>query len=155
MALTFRGTDANTLGLTFVREGRTTSKRALRHMRRVSKLVMEQSIRNSPVDWKGYTSKDPPGHELEKSHRIVEQYGNGGRLEASVVVGGMVGDVDVDLYAEWLHEGVYNLGKASIAKQAGDPRARVGPQFLDNALRDHEDDFEPLLDELMNGLMGL
>lgn len=151
--LSWRGSSAHDIGATFVREGSMTSKRALRHMRRVSKLVMEQSIRNTPVDWKGYTSAEPPGKELERSHRIEERYGGGGRIEATIAVGGMVGDVDVDLYATWIHEGDYKLGKASIAK-ATDPRNKVGPGFLRRALDEHEDEFERLLDDLMEGLMG-
>jgi len=151
--LSWRGSSAQAVGATFVREGAVTSHRALRHMRRVSKLVMEQSIRNSPVDWKGYTSKDPPGHELERSHRIHEQYGQGGRIMATVAVGGMVGDVNVDLYAEWLHDGGYNLGKASIAKSQADPRNKVGERFLERALEEHEHEFDGLIDELLEGLM--
>lgn len=157
MGLYFKGASAEQVAVTFAREGRVTNKRALRHMRRTAKLVMEQSIRNSPVDWKGYTALHPPGQELEKSHRLVERYGNGGRLEASVEIGGMVGGVNVDEYAYLIHEhlGWETLGKASIAKQASDPNAKVGPFFLERALRDHEDAFEPLLDELIDGLMGL
>jgi hypothetical protein len=151
--LSWRGSSADAVGATFVREGSLTSKRALRHMRRVSRIVMEQSIRNTPVDWKGYSSAEPPGKELERSHRIEERYGGSGRIEATIAVGGMVGDVDVDLYAMWIHEGDYQLGKASIAKMA-DPRNKVGPQFLERALGEHEDEFEGLLDELMEGLMG-
>jgi hypothetical protein len=147
------GADGNALAATMIRESRLTDKRALRHMRRVSKLVMETSRAYAPVDWKGYTSKDPPGHELEKSHRVEEQYGHRGRLEATVMVGGMVGGVDVDLYAEWMHEGPYNLGKASEAKARSTGKV-VGERFLERALEDHEDDFEPLLDDLLEGLLG-
>lgn len=150
--LYFRGVDANTLGATMVRESQRTDKRALRHMRRVAKLVMETSVAYSPVDWKGPKGEGPQ-HELERSHRIEEEYGARGRLEATVLVGGMVGDVNVDKYAEWIHEGSYNLGKASLAKAAATGKA-VGPRFLERALEDHEDDFEPLLDELLGGLLG-
>lgn len=151
--LYFRGVDAATIGATFIRESRVTNKRALRHMRRVSKLVMKTSQEYAPVDWKGPEKGLPPGHELERSHRIEEQYGASGRIEATVLVGGMVGDVNVDLYAEWMHEGPYQLGKASLAKAASTGKP-VGERFLERALEDHEDDFEPLLDELLEGLMG-
>ena len=153
--LYFRGTDAAALGANFVREGRTTSKRALRHMRQVAKLVMNQSIANSPVDWKGYSSKDKPRHELERSHRIEEQFGNSGRLEATVLVGGMVDGTDVDLYATWLHESFsYQLGPASRKKTMMSAKNKVGPLFLERALAEHEDEFDDLLDDLMQGLMG-
>lgn len=150
--LYFRGVDAATIGATMVRESRRTNKRALRHMRRVSKLVMETSKAYAPVDWKGPKGEGPL-HELERSHRVEEQYGAQGRLEATVLVGGMVGNVNVDLYAEWMHEGPYDLGKASRAKAAATGKV-VGERFLERALEDHEDDFEPLLEELLEGLLG-
>jgi hypothetical protein len=153
--LYWRGSSASIVGADFIREGAMTSKRGLRHMRRVSKLVMEQSIRNSPVDWKGYTSAEEPNQELEKAHKLTEQYGQGGRIEATVTVGGMVGETDVDLYADRIHEGLFrNLGKASIAKSRADPRNKVGERFLERALEEHEPEFEGLLDDLLEGLLG-
>lgn len=156
--LYFRGTDAAHLGATFHREGQLAGKRCLRHMRQVAKLVMDQSIRNSPVDWKGYSSKDPPGHELEKSHRVEEQYNNS-RIEATVLVGGMVGDVNVDLYAVWLHDSFgWDLGRASAAKSMASSKNKVGPLFLERALAEYDSEFEDwggdILDELVQGLMG-
>lgn len=151
MPLTIRG--GYELAATMVRESERTNKRALRHMRRVSKLVMKRSIEYSPVDWKGPRGEGPQ-HELERSHRIEEQYGAHGRLEATVTVGGMVGNVNVDLYATWIHEGHFGkLGKASVAKAAASGKA-VGERFLERALEDYQDDFEPLLDELFEGLLG-
>lgn len=155
--LYFTGTNANHLAATFRREGQLVGKRCLRHMRQVAKLVMEQSRRNSPVDWKGRTSKDPPGHELEKSHRIEERY-NQGRIEATVMVGGMVGGVNVDLYADWLHDSfTWSLGKDSRRKAASDSRNKVGPLFLERALEEYEAEFEDwggdILDDLIKGLM--
>ena len=151
--LFFRGTTAGQIGATFAREGTLTGKRALRHMRRVAKAVMEQSIRNSPVDWKG-PHGDVPARELEKSHKITEEY-SGRRIESTVSVGGMVGNVDVDAYAEWIHNGSYNLGKASIAKRSVDPRNKVGPEFLQRAMDDETEDadFDPLIDELFESLL--
>lgn len=153
--LYFSGLDPETLGGTFIREGRLLDKRALRQMRLVSKLVMEQSIKNAPVDWKGPCGANSlPGHELERAHRIEEQYGAGGRLEATVTVGGMVGDVDVDLYAEWIHNSFdYTLGKASQAKMMMGPDYKVGPLFLERALAEYESEFDDLLDEVMEGLL--
>jgi hypothetical protein len=148
----YRDLDPDHLAATFYREGRLLDKRALRQMRKVSKMVMAKSISNAPVDWKGYTSKDPPGHELERAHHIEEQYGQSGRIEATVSVGGMVGDVDVDLYAMWIHDGYYQLQKGSLAKMAAGNK--VGREFLKRALEEYEDQFDGLLDELMRGLMS-
>jgi len=152
--LYFTGLQPEELAGTFFREGVMVDKRALRQMRTVSKLVMEQSIRNTPVDWKGYTTKEPPGHELERSTRVEEQFGGSGRIEATVSVGGMVGDVDTDLYAMWIHEGDYHLGPASRAKMMMGPKYKVGPEFLTRALAEYESEFDVLLDDLMEGLMS-
>lgn len=156
--LYFRGFDANALAGVFAREGQLVGKKALRQMRLVSKLVMEQSVKNAPVDWKGVNSKDPPRHELERAHHIDEQYGDIGRLEATVWVGGMVGDVDVDLYASWIHNSFdYRLGRASEAKQQANPDAQVGPLFLEHALNKYdaggEGDvvWDSWLDEVLQG----
>lgn len=146
--LRFRGTTAEGLGITFQREGRRTHGRALRHMRRVSQATLKTAVAWSPVDWKGPRGQGPQ-RELERSHRLVEEYGDGRRLEARIEVGGMVGNVDVDKYAMWIHEGSYNRGPATIAKG---PQA--GPFWLERALEAHQDEFEPLLDELLEGLMG-
>lgn len=155
--LYFRGTDAAKLGATFQREGQLVGKRCLRHMRQVAKLVMDYSVRGAPVDYKGPKGQGPL-HELERSHRIEEQYYNG-RIVASVLVGGMVGAVNVDKYVTYIHDSFgYNLGKASIAKQNADPKIRVGPRFLERALEEFEHEFddwaEDVYDELVGALMG-
>jgi hypothetical protein len=152
--LYFQGLDAERLGGTFIREGQMLDKQALRQMRRVSKLVMEQSIKNSPVDWKGPHGRlSPPGHELEKAHHIVEEV-IGRRIVATVEVGGMVGDVDVDLYASWIHNSFdYKLGPASRAKEMMGSDYKVGPLFLDRALAEYESEFEALVDDVIEGLL--
>lgn len=153
--LYFRGTGAVELGAHFAREGERTDKRALRHMRQTAKLIMQQSIANSPVDWKGPNGEGPQ-QELEKSHRIREQYGAGGRIETSIEIGGTVGGVDVDLYATWLHDSFgWSLGKASKAKMMMSPKNKVGPLFLERALAEYDDEFEDILDDLVEGLMKL
>jgi hypothetical protein len=151
--LRWRSNDGPRLAATFNREGAMTGKRALRHMRRVSQLVMKESIALAPVDHHGPDGeKSAPLFELEKAHKIVEQY-DGRRIAATIEVGGMVGDVDVDLYATWIHEGNYKLGKGSEAKATSTGKD-VGPHFLERALQEHDDKFEGLLDELLQGLLG-
>lgn len=159
--LYFRGLQPEALAGYFVREGELVGKRGLRQMRQVAKLVMEQSIKNSPVDWKGKTPKDPPGHELELAHHIDEGYGTSNRIETIVWVGGMVGDVDVDLYATWIHESFdYRLGKASQEKTMRGPDYQVGPLFLERALAKYDSDFETdlvwrtFMDECERGIFG-
>jgi hypothetical protein len=150
--LYFTGDNPNLVAATFRREGDLAGKRCLRHMRAAAKLVMEYSRRGAPVDHKG-PGGAAPKHELEKSHRIEEQYNNR-RIEATVIVGGMVGTVNVDDYLDFIHFGRYALGEASIAKQAADPQVRVGPYFLDRALEEYESEFEDWADDVMGDLMG-
>lgn len=141
--LYFRGFDADALAATFAREGQLVGKKALRQMRLVSKLVLEQSIKNTPVDWKGPHKGDPPGHELERAHHLDENYGANGRLEATIWVGGMVGSVDTDLYATWIHESFdYRLGPASEQKAMRGPDYKVGPLFLERALAQYDSEYE-------------
>ena len=151
--LYFRGQTAHQFAITMRREGKLAGKRSLRHMRKVAKLVMEQSKRNAPVDWKGYSSIEPPGFELERSHRITEAY-NGRRIEATVEVGGMVGSVNVDKYVDFIHIHEYNLGRGSIAKSNSDPRNRGGPRFLERALEDQDAEFNEWGEELLDDLIG-
>lgn len=157
--LYFRGFDADMLSATFNREGQLVGKRALRQMRLVSKLVLAQSIKNTPVDYKPPKGGDEPGRELEQAQHLEEDYGNLGRLEATIWVGGMVGDVNTDLYAEWIHNSFdYRLQKGSIAKMARGPDYKVGPLFLERALAQYDSEYEGetvwnrWLDELMQGL---
>jgi len=150
--LYFKGDSAGRLAGTFNREGKLVGKRALRNMRRVSKLVMEQSKKNAPVDWKGRNKTDPPGHELERSHKVEEQYADDRRLTATVVVGGIVGGVNVDAYAQWLHDDFsWSLGPASRDK-AGRGND-VGPLFLERALTKYEDEFDDMLDQALGELL--
>lgn len=143
-SLRFKADSADRLAVTFEREGRLVGKRALRHMRRVAKAVLDTSIANSPVD----------EGNLEAAHRLIERYGNDRRLIATVDVGGVVNGVDVSMYAEYIHSGSWrNLGPRSQEKQDRSPGVLVGKYFLSRALEDHEDDFEPLLEELLEGLL--
>ena len=144
--LRFKGRGANDLAADFFREGDRTSKRALRHMRRVAKAVMKDSIAGVPYET----------GELEGAHDIVEEYGDARRLRATVQVGGIVNGVDTDNYASWIHHGSWsNLGPGSRLKQAQVPaHIRVGKYFLANALDAHEDDFDDLLDDIMQGLIS-
>lgn len=147
-SLSWRGESSDTLSFRFLRESKRTNQRGLRHMRRVSKSVYETALKWSPVDYKGQTVNSPPLHELEKSHKIVENIGDNRRIEVSIEVGGYIGDVNVDDYALWIHDGSYTPGPGTRAKG---PEA--GPFWLERALAKHENDIdEPLLDELLESL---
>lgn len=149
-SLRWRGNTGRKMGATFYREAEMTNKRALRHMRRVAKATLKTAIEWAPVDWKGMKPSDPPRHELERSHKIEEIRGESKRIECRITAGGRVGGVNVDRYAMWVHNlEPHQRGRATIAKG---PKA--GPGWMARALEEHENDFEPLLDELMEGLLG-
>lgn len=144
----WKGEGGDILAARMKREGTLTGKRALRHMRRTAKATLETAISWSPVDWKG--PGGIPGRELERSHRIEEQYGDRRRLEARIVVGGMVDGVNVDKYAMWVHSGLgwEQRGPATVAKG---PQA--GPGWLDRAMKEHEEDMDLLLDEVFEAIL--
>lgn len=141
------------LAASFYRSGQMVGKRALRHMRASAKMIKDESIANAPVDYKGVRKSDPPRHELERAHHIEEKYGDEGRLEATVWVGGDVDGVNVDDYALWIHEGYYQLGKASIAKAAANGH-EVGPGYLHRALAEFENEYQGVWDEFLDEVIG-
>lgn len=62
--------------------------------------------------------------------------------------GKVVGD-----YAEMMHEGEYDLGPRSEAKQSANPGVIVGPKFLERAIDELEDDIQRAArDGLLKGI---
>lgn len=145
------GESADTLSFRFQRESRLTDRRALRYMRRIGKLVFEQAVQWSPVDWKGPRGQGPL-YELERSHKLTEKIGANRRIEMRIEVGGMVGEVDVDKYAMWVHDSI-DWNQRGPATRAKDPEA--GPFWLERALDKYDQDIgDDLLDELLDGLLS-
>lgn len=142
MSLRFQGPTAEELAATMSRDGETTTKRALRQQRKAAQKVMEESIANAPVD-KG---------NLEAAHEITERRGSANRVETTVEVGGVVNGVDVDDYAWEMHEGDYDLGPRSAAKQASDPSHAVGREYLQRAMDDVEKELDAIFDEAFSGI---
>lgn len=95
--------------------------------------ILQKSIDNSPVD----------KHNLEDAHqlKITETTK---KLSARIEVGGTVGGRNVDQYAWVVHDGLYRLGKGSLAKAASGKA--VGRKFLDRAV----DEMVPKLIEAVN-----
>lgn len=108
---------------------------ARKTMHAAAKRIEKKAKLNAPVD----------EHNLEDSIRIERYTVERGRLALEVVAGGEVNGVNVDDYAALMHEGDYNLGPGSIAKQQANPDVVVGRKYLERA-RDEE---EETLDEKM------
>lgn len=81
--------------------------------------------------------KDGP---LEDSHKAEVIASGKERIRIEVSAGGSVNGVNVDDYVIEMHESNYNLGEASMRKQAANPAIRVGRKFMERSLEDNEDD---------------
>lgn len=53
---------------------------------------------------------------------------------------------DKEAFLEFIHDGDYDLGPGSKAKQAGQAE-EVGPEFMDRALDDHIDGIQEIIEE--------
>lgn len=96
---------------------------ARKTMHRAADRIVATAKKMAPVD----------EHNLEDA--IVKQVGYEGdrrRLAIDVVVLPSVNGVRVEDYAAYMHNGEYNLGEKSQAKQAGQNEV-VGPGFIDRA----------------------
>jgi hypothetical protein len=79
--------------------------------------------------------------DLEEAHHIVKERDDRNRKVIYIEVSGAGPNKSVDGYATRMHEGVYNLGPGSQAKDGG--RGVVGRKYLQRAL----DEREPHLNE--------
>lgn len=96
---------------------------ARKTMHRAADRIVATAKKMAPVD----------EHNLEEA--IVKQVGyedKRRRLAIDIVVLPSVNGVRVEDYAAYMHNGEYNLGEKSQAKQAGQPE-KVGPGFVDRA----------------------
>jgi HK97 gp10 family phage protein len=111
---------------------------ARRGVIKATKNLMDESITRSPVD----------EGDLENSHQM-EIEGRGTKTSGTVYI---PDDSPAGVYAEWIHEGTYNLGPGSLAKQAGQSEG-VGPKFMERAFDEGKDDREQMVfDEIRKEL---
>lgn len=101
--------------------------------------VKEHSQGNAPVDL----------HNLENAHEVSSE-ADSNKIVVTVSVGGG----EVDDYALAMHEGVYNLGAGSQAKQAGSDRM-VGRKFLERALDEAAPEIERAVADAVRKAFGL
>lgn len=91
-------------------------------MKRSADRIVKEARANVPVDT----------HDLESSIEARKTYeDNTRRLQIEIVAG-----EGLEEYALKIHEGVYNLGPKSRAKQEADPSHIVGPKFLERAVEE-------------------
>jgi hypothetical protein len=109
-------------------EGR---KSAFDVMREETTKVKEISQAQAPYD----------DGQLEAAHRIIIRRNQSNKASYIIEVGGTVNGVNVDEYAEIIHEGIgwTKLGKESDAKQARVSPLIVGDHFLSRAFDDRKD----------------
>lgn len=96
-------------------------------LRSKGKKVVRRAIEYAPVD-KG---------NLEAAIQMEELFAKGAIIFS---VAESVNGVNVSDYAIHMHEGVYNLGPGSRAKDAG--TGTVGRKYLERAVEDEVEDFE-------------
>lgn len=125
----------------FDRVGQTTSKRALRAVRRLADVVKEQAVKNAPI----------LHGDLEHAIETREEQGVNRRITAIVEVTDQgLNRSDVLDYAGVIERGEFEkLGERSLAKGP-----EVGPHFLERAFDKYEDEIpDDLIDEILGDLL--
>lgn len=91
--------------------------------------IKDISVMQAPVDT----------GELEAAHKVVINRNQTNKAHYNITVGGVVNGVNVDEYAQIIHDGIgwWKLGPKSIEKQGRVP-VLVGQDFLRRAIRDNE-----------------
>ena len=99
---------------------------ARKQMHRGADKVVQEAQLNAPVE----------KHNLEKAIHKEVSYGERGRLQIDIVVGGEINGINVDQYALEIHEHYesYTPSKETLAKRQANPGRYVGEKFLERAL---------------------
>lgn len=140
--LRFKGVTAGDVANAFQRAAPAVRDEAFAALRQETLTIKQISQEQAPIDT----------GELVAGHRVKTERA-GDRAHYEVSVGGFVKGVNVDLYAQKLHEGVYNLGPRSEEKQRSTERV-VGRKFLSRAFDEREQPIlKRLLDVLTNGVI--
>lgn len=107
------------------------SDTARKTMHREADKIVKLAKQMTPVD----------KHNLEESIKKVVSYGDRGRLQIDIEVGGTIRGVNVDKYAVIIHENYdeMNPGPETMKKQQANPQVIVGRKFLERAMTAHED----------------
>lgn len=88
---------------------------------------------------------------LEDSIRKVVSYGERGRLQIDIVMGGTINGVNVDEYALEMHENyeAYRPGPGTREKMAQNPGAIIGSKFIERAV---DEEREKLMNAMIAGI---
>ena len=119
--------------------GERVADTARKHMHRIADRIVKEARLNAPVD----------KHNLEESIHKEVDYGYRGRLNISIVMGGVVNGVNVDKYVLEVHESISRMkpGPNTLAKMAANPGRKIGEKFLERALEENQDKLEKALIE--------
>lgn len=112
--------EMRSIGAKVVETARKTMHRAAARIEKRAKLF-------APVD----------KHNLEEAIHIEQGYGTSGRLQMDVVASGEVNGVNVEEYAELVHEN-YDApgmmpGPGTLAKREANPGVYIGRKYLERA----------------------
>jgi hypothetical protein len=126
MKMKMRATGVKELEARFRYAAEKVPDNARKLMHRRSDKIVKMAKLFAPVD----------DHELEDSIRKEVTYSSKGRLQISVVAGGIVRGVDVSRYVAIIHENYesFKPGKNTIAKRAANPGIYVGSKFIKRAV---------------------
>lgn len=123
-SLRFKGITAKQLAGLFRNADRETKREVFNVMREETYEIAEISKKQAPVD----------DGELEAAHKVVINRNQSDKAHYTIEVGGTINGVNVDEYAERIHEGLWDeLGPKSIEKQAAVAPLIVGEFFLTRA----------------------
>jgi HK97 gp10 family phage protein len=103
--------------------GERVAENARKTMHRAADKIVERARLMAPVD---------EGNLEEAIQKDIKYEGKRNRLAIDIVIMDTVNGVNVADYATYMHEGSYNLGPLSQAKQAS-TGVTVGPGFITRA----------------------
>jgi len=137
MKITTKVYGAQDLIVSLRNTGKRVVESARKTMHRGADAIVSEAQLNTPVD----------KHNLEQSIQKEISYGDRGRLEIDIVVGGFVNGVNVDTYAIQVHENYQSMnpGPGTLAKRLANPGRYVGEKFLERALEDQRERFEKVM----------
>lgn len=142
MTLSFEGETPDDLIDALAEMSKATRTKVRKIMIKGGEDILKASIQMTPVK----------EGDLEAAQHLDVVTDDGNVLSLEIVVGGVGLGRDVDDYATILHEGQYNLGPASQAKNDSNPSDRpVGPKFLERAVELYEDKIMAAVEAAMPG----
>lgn len=119
-------------------------KRIRDAFRRAAQLLALESRKRAPTK----------SGALEKAHAVRTKETSEGVQAEIVVLPGKLNSRSPGGFLDFIHDGKYSLGRRSQQKQSSQSE-EVGPEFMDRALEEHEDDIlNEIEDIFFRGVAG-